>query len=64
MTVATPISKAPYQLAFSEPKELKTQMESFWINVSSDPMFHLGSSYLICEKRQYDETLYRPSKTL
>nr|CAD1823326.1 unnamed protein product [Ananas comosus var. bracteatus] len=45
----TPISKAPYRMAPVELKELKAQLQDFWIRVLCDRVCHLGEhrSYLL-----------------
>ncbi|XP_021979133.1 uncharacterized protein LOC110875243 [Helianthus annuus] len=39
---AEPTAKSPYRLALSEMQELSTQLQEFWIRVSSDQATHLG----------------------
>lgn len=63
MIGTTPISKALYRMAFSELKELKTQLEEFLDICSIRPNVSPWRARLICEKRQYYETLYRLLRT-
>ena len=38
-----PISLPPYRMAPAELKELKTQLQSWWIGDLLGPVFHLGA---------------------